>query len=81
MIKMHLKPVCLDLLYAMTTAGVNLGALPRQCETFSLIQALNTNLGQYTAPEEENIHLLFYSFMANLHPIIYGLTKRQHTCM
>ena len=23
---------------------------------------LKTNLGQYTAPEEENIHLLFYSF-------------------
>ena len=29
------------LLCAMTTAGANLSALPRQCETFSLIQALN----------------------------------------
>ena len=25
------------LLCAMTTAGANLGALPRQCETFSLL--------------------------------------------
>ena len=30
------------LLYAMKTAGVNLGALPPQCETYSLIQALNS---------------------------------------
>ena len=30
-----------ELLYAMKTAGVNLGALPPQCETHSLIQALN----------------------------------------
>ena len=28
-------------LYAMKTAGVNLGTLPLQCETRSLIQALN----------------------------------------
>ena len=46
MIEMHLKhflkPVCLGLLYAMECAGVNLGALPLECKTDSLIQTLNS---------------------------------------